>query len=378
MSRDCAEIMRIRLSITTEGVVQLRIPGPTPIPEVVRQASAGQMINHRGPEFAELITEVTQGIKQFFQTSHDLLLLTASGTGALEAAIVNTLSPGDRVLAVSIGEFGERFAEIARAYGADVVPLTSEPGRAADPEAIARTLKMNGPFKAVLLTHNETSTGVTNDVAAISQVVHQTDALFLVDGISSISSIEMKADEWGCDVVLAGSQKGWMAPPGISMVSMGPRAWEAYAEARMPRFYWDLGRARKSFERRQTPATPAVSVLYALRASLRLLLAEGMENVFERHRRCAEKVRSGVKQLGLELLADEAHASNTVTAVKVPSDVDCSRLLKLLQADGIVLASGQGALAGKIFRIGHLGMIDDADTEVILAGLARALPLAKK
>ena len=357
--------------------MQLRIPGPTPIPDSVRQASAEQMINHRGPEFADLIAEVTQGVKRFFETSQDLLLLTASGTGALEAAIVNTLSPGDRVLSVTVGEFGDRFAEIARTYGADVVTLSFEPGHAADPEAVGRALATDGPFKAVLLTQNETSTGVTNDVPAISRVVHETDALLLVDGISSISSIEMKADEWGCDVVLAGSQKGWMAPPGISMVSMGPSAWDAYAAARMPRYYWDLGRAKKSLQRLQTPATPAVSVLYALRASLRLLLAEGPENVFERHRRCAAKIRAGVTALGLELLADAAHASNTVTAVKVPRDLDGARLLRELEQDGIVLANGQGSLAGKIFRIGHLGMIDDSDTVEILAGLARALPLAR-
>ncbi|MCL4498761.1 MAG: alanine--glyoxylate aminotransferase family protein [Chloroflexi bacterium] len=336
------------------------------------------MINHRGPEFGELIREVTGGLKEFFQTENDVLILTASGTGALEAAVVNVLSQGDRVLAVTMGEFGDRFAEIARVFGADVVPLKVSPGQAADPGIVRQFLTSQGPFKAVLLTHNETSTGVTNDVEAIARVVHEIDALLLVDGISSVSSIEMKADAWGCDIVLAGSQKGWMCPPGLAFVSVGPRAWEAYETATMPRFYLDLGKARKYLERNQTPATPAVSILFALQEALRLMKAEGATAIFERHRRCAERIREGVKALGLELFADEAHASNTVTAVKVPADVDVSQLLKLLRADGVVLSGGQGSLAGKIFRIGHLGMIHESDTDEILSALERALPRAKR
>ena len=358
--------------------MQLRIPGPTPLPDAVREALGRQMINHRGPEFAELIARVTRRLKPFFQTTNDLLLLTASGTGALEAAVVNTLSPGDRVLSVSIGVFGDRFAEIARVYGAEVVSTDVEPGRAADPAEVARLLESSGPFKAVLVTHNETSTGVTNDLAAIAEVVHRTDALLLVDAISSVGSIEFKTDEWGCDVVLTGSQKGWMVPPGLAMAVVGPRAWEAHKTARMPRFYWDFAKHRSYLERGQTPATPAVSILFALDVALDLLEREGMENIFARHRRCAARVRRGVKQLGLELFADEAHASSTVTAVKVPSDVDASRLLKLLREDGVVLAGGQGAQSGRIFRVGHLGWIDDADVDEILAALSRALPLARR
>lgn len=358
--------------------MQLRIPGPTPLPEAVREALSHQMINHRGPEFAELIANVTRRLKPYFQTSNDLFLLTASGTGALEAAVVNTLSPGDRVLSASVGVFGDRFAEIARVYGADVVPVGFEPGQAADPGAIARSLETSGPFKAVLVTHNETSTGVTNDLGAIARVVHQTDALLLVDGISSVGSIELKADEWGCDVVLTGSQKGWMVPPGLAMATVSAKAWEAYKVARMPRFYWDFAKFRSYLERGQTPATPAMSVLFALDAALELLEREGMASIFARHRRCAERARQGVKSLGLELFADEAHASNTVTAVKVPSDVDASRLLKVLRDDGVVLAGGQGAQSGKIFRIGHLGWIAEADVDEILSALAKALPLARR
>src|SRR5579884_1823637 len=361
-----------------EDVVQLRVPGPTPLPDAVREAMGRQMINHRGPEFAELIGRVTARLKVFFQTTNDLILLTASGTGAMEAAIVNTLSPGDRVLAISIGVFGDRFAEIARVFGADVVPLSFTPGQAADPAAVARMLETSGPFKAVLVTHNETSTGVTNSLEAIARAVHETDALLIVDGISSVGSIDLKTDAWGCDLVLSGSQKGWMVPPGLAIVSVSPRAWEAYKLARMPRFYWDLGKARSSLERGQTPATPAVSILFALDVALGFMHRGGMPSIFAGHHRCAERIRRGVKDLGLELFADEAHASDTVTAVKVPGDLDVSQLLQVLRTEGVVLAGGQGALAGKIFRIGHLGWIDDSDVDEILAALSRALPRARR
>lgn len=373
-----ATVVARRQSVPLEETVQLRIPGPTPIPGPVREAMARQMINHRGPEFAELIGAVTRRLKGFFQTSNDVLLLTASGTGALEAAVVNTLSPGDRVLAVSIGVFGDRFAEIARAYGADVVSLSISPGQAADPDVVKRALATSGPFQAVLVTHNETSTGVTNDVEAIAQVVHESDALLLVDAISSVGSIELKTDDWGCDVVLTGSQKGWMVPPGLAMVSVSAKAWEAYKTARLPRFYWDLGKARSYLERGQTPATPALSILFALDTALELMEREGMAEIFARHRRCGDRTRNGVKALGLELFADEAHASDTVTAVKVPNDLDAARLLQVLRAEGVVLAGGQGAQAGKIFRIGHLGWISEADIDEVLAALARAMPLARR
>src|SRR5262249_46687524 len=309
------------------------------------------MIDHRGPEFAELIRDATRRLKPFFQTENDLLILTASGTGALEAAVVNVLSPDDRVLAVSIGAFGDRFAEIAHVFGANVVPLSFDWGTAAEPEAIAHALNQDGPFKAVLVTHNQTRTGLTNDLAAIAEVVRGSGALLLVDGISSVGSIEIKTDAWGCDVVLSGSQKGWMVPPGLAMVSVNPRAWAAYQEARMPRFYWDLGQSKRYLERGQTPATPAVSTFYAFQAALDLLEREGVANVFARHHRDASRIRAGVKHLGLELFADERHASDTVTAVKAPPGLDVARLLSELGGDGIVLSGGQGKLAGKIFRV---------------------------
>jgi aspartate aminotransferase-like enzyme len=338
------------------------------------------MIDHRGPEFAAMLQDVTRRLKLYFQTTNDVLVLTASGTGALEAAVVNTLFPGDRVLSVTGGAFGDRFAEIASAFGADVVRLDVTWGQAVDPEAISRTLDTQGPFKAVLVTHNETSTGVTNDLAAVAGVVRAAGAaspLLLVDGISSLGSIDLQTDAWGCDLVLSASQKGWMVPPGLAMVSVSSRAWEAYRASRMPRFYWDLGQAKRYLDRGQTPATPAVSLLFAFQAALDLLDAEGMGNVFARHARCAAAIRRGVQALGLELFADPRHASNTVTAVNVPTNLDVAKLLQVLRACGVVLSGGQGKLAGRIFRIGHLGFISEADVDEILDALAHALPLAR-
>ena len=353
--------------------MQLRIPGPTPLPPAVRDALARDMIDHRGPEFAALLRDVTSRLKPFFQTTNDVLILTASGTGALEAAIVNTLCPGDRVLAITVGAFGDRFAEIAEVFGADVTRLAFAPGLAADPAVVAEEFESKGPFKAVLVTHNETSTGITNDVEAIGQIVGPSSSLLIVDAISSLSSIDLKSDAWGCDLVLSGSQKGWMVPPGLAMVSVSQKAWEAYARARMPRFYFDLGKAREMAERGQTPATPAVSLFYAMQAALLLMEREGMASIFARHARCAERARLGLRGLGLELFADPLYASNTVTSVKAPPDVEVGWLLKDLRSRGVVLSGGQAALAGKIFRIGHLGFVDIPDIDEVLAALGAAL-----
>ena len=355
----------------------LRVPGPTPCPNEVLQAMSKQMINHRGREFEGLLESITVRLKQFFQTDKDVLILTASGTGGLEAAIVNVLSPGDRVLAVINGVFGERFADIAESYGAKVDRLRFPWGQADDQEAIAKSLDADGSFKAVLITHNETSTGVTNDLSAISAVVKRHNALLLVDAISSLGCIDLQTDAWGCDVVITGSQKGWMIPPGLSFVSMGDQAWEAYSHARMPRFYWDLGKAKQSLEKWQNPWTPAISLLYALSTSLDLMLKEGLGNIIARHARIGQKTRAGIKSLGLPLFAAEHCASNTLTSVRAPDGLDVKRLLSLLhEKSDIVLAGGQKELSGKIFRIGHLGWVTDSDIDAVLEGLKKALPEA--
>ena len=355
----------------------LRIPGPTPLPKEVLQALSKQMINHRGPEFVQMLNEVTDKLKEVFQTTGDVFLLTGSGTGGLEAAIVNTLSPGDKVLSVAIGVFGERFAAIAEQFGAEVTPLHFEWGRAADVDAVRRALQANPGIKAVLVTHNETSTGVTNDLASISSVVKEFDKLLLVDAISSLGSINLPVDEWHCDVTVTGSQKGWMVPPGLAMVSVSPEAWQAHSKAKMPRFYWDFTRAKKYLERGQTPWTPAISTVFALSVSLEMILKEGLSNIVTRHARVGKLTRDGVKSLGLSLFADESHASNTVTAVAASNGLDTKKLLKLLREEHkVVLAGGQQKLDGKIFRIGHLGWVTEDDIKTVISALKIVLPQA--
>lgn len=357
--------------------MNLRIPGPTPCPDDVLEAMSRQMVNHRGPEFADLLTRVTAGLKGLFQTQNDILVLTCSGTGTMEAAVVNVLSPGDRVLNVSIGSFGDRFGTIAETYGAKVERLSFEWGTSADPERVASALA-GGDYKAVLVTHNETSTGVTNDLGAIAAACRgvRPDVLLVVDAISSLGSLDCRVDEWQLDVVATGSQKGWMVPPGLGMVAMSARAWEAHKQARMPRFYFDLGKARESAAKGQTPWTPAISLFYALDVALQTLVAEGIEGIVERHRRLGERTRAGVKTMGLRLFAaDERYASNTVTAVHMPDGVEWAKLNKLLREEyGVVLAGGQGKLQGQIFRIGHLGWASEADLDQALSALSAALP----
>ena len=355
----------------------LRIPGPTPCPPEVLQAMTKQMINHRGEEFTQVLNKVTDQLKQLFQTRNDLYLLTGSGTGGLEAAIVNTLSPGDKVLSVSIGVFGDRFATIAQQFGAEVTPLSFEWGKAADVEAVRKALQADAAIKAVLVTHNETSTGVTNDLEAISSVVKGFGKLLLVDAISSLGSIKLPVDEWRCDVVVAGSQKGWMVPPGLTMVSVSQEAWQALASARMPRFYWDLAKAKSYLEKGQTPWTPAVSVVFALSVALDMMLQEGLPNIIARHERLGKAAREGVKSLGLSLFADEGCASNTVTAISSSNGLDVKELRRILREEHqIVLGGGQQKLDGKIFRIGHLGWVTETDIERVMSALKVALPRA--
>ncbi len=357
----------------------LRIPGPTPCPADVLQAMAKQMINHRGPEFGQMLNGVTTSLKQLFQTKGDVFLLTGSGTGGLEAVIVNTLSPGDKVLSVSNGVFGERFATIAQQFGAEVTPLRFEWGKAADADAVRQALQAEPQIKAVLVTHNETSTGVTNDLASISSVVKEFDKLLLVDAVSSIGSINLPVDDWHCDVTVTASQKGWMAPPGLAMVSVSQEAWQAHSKARMPRFYWDFAKAKSYLEMAtaQTPWTPAVSTVFALSVSLEMMLKEGLPNIIARHARVGRAAREGVKSLGLSLFTKESYASNTVTAVAASNGLDTKKMLKILREEHqIVLAGGQQSLDGKIFRIGHLGWITEDDIEIVISALRVVLPQA--
>ena len=356
---------------------QLRIPGPTPLPREVLQVLSRQMINHRGPEFGQILVGVIDKLKQLFQTKNDVFLFTGSGTGGLEAAIVNTLSPGDKVLSVSVGAFGERFATIAGQFGAEVIPLRFEWGKAADVDTVGRALQAESGIKAVLVTHNETSTGVTNDLASISSVVKEFDKLLLVDAISSLGSINLPVDEWHCDVAVTGSQKGWMAPPGLAMVSVSQEAWQANARAKMPRFYWDFASAKRYLEIKQTPWTPAVTTVFALSVSLEMMLREGLANIVARHARVAKAARDGIKSLGLSLFAEEGYASNTVTAVAASDGLDTKKMIQILREEShIVLSGGQQRLDGKIFRIGHLGWVTEDDIKKVISALKVVLPRA--
>jgi aspartate aminotransferase-like enzyme len=358
-------------------MAQLRIPGPTPCPPEVLKANARQMINHRGAEFHQLINNVTEKIKQVFQTKNDLYLLTGSGTGGLEAAVVNVLSPKDKILSVSIGVFGDRWANIAKAFGAEVISLKSEWGKAADPDAVKKAIKDNPDIKAVYITHNETSTGVTNDLGTLSKVVKDAGKLLVVDAISSMSSIDLPVDKWGCDVVVTGSQKGWMVPPGMAMVSVSADAWKAFAQAKMPRFYWDFGKAKNYYDKLENPWTPAVSIVYAFDVALDMILKESIQKVFARHIQITKMMRDGTRAMGLTLFVEDKYASNTVTAVNIPAGLDGKKFRQLLQSEhGIVISGGQQALDGKIFRIGHMGMVSEKDIKELLAAMKATLPKA--
>ncbi len=337
----------------------LRIPGPTALPPSVREAGGRQMINHRGPEFAAMLERIVTGMKPYFGTSSDPVVLSCAGTGGLEAAVVNILSPGDKVLGVSIGAFGDRIAKIAKTYGADVTKLDVEWGRAADPADVRAALEREPATKAVFLTHNETSTGVMNPIPVLAAAIREVapDALIVVDAVSSLGAVPFEMDAWGVDVVVTGSQKAWMSAPGLAMVAASPRAWAATETATMPRFYLDLRAHRDSHASGQTPWTPALAVLYQVDEGLRLMDLETQAGVFARHEACAAAARAGLEALGFELFADQRFASKTVTAAHVPDGLDWKAFNGEVKRRGVVLAGGQGKLTGRIFRLGHLGSV---------------------
>jgi aspartate aminotransferase-like enzyme len=344
----------------TRSEPNLRIPGPTSLPPSVREAGSRQMINHRGPEFKELLDRVQTGMKPYFGTTGDIAILSCAGTGGLEAAIVNTLSPGDRVLGVSIGAFGVRFAKIAEAYGAQVDKVAAEWGWAAAPDEIRERLSAaGGDYKAVLLTHNETSTGVMNPIPELAAAVRDAapDALILVDTVSSLGAVPFDMDGWGIDVVATASQKAWMAAPGLAMVAASPRARAAMKTATMPRFYLDLPKHFDAMTTGETPWTPAIAVAFQVDEGIRLMAAEGMEAVFARHVACAAATQAGLQALGFELVADAANRSRTVTAAWVPEGLDWKAFNGEIKRRQLDLAGGQGKLTGRIFRLGHLGSV---------------------
>jgi aspartate aminotransferase-like enzyme len=354
----------------------IMIPGPTGLPPEVREALSRPAIGHRSRAFAELIAECTQGMQYVFQTQNDLLILTSSGTGGLEAAVANFLSPGDPVLAVSIGNFGERIGTIAEIYGADVSWLRFEWGQAADVSAVKEALAEKA-YRAVLFTQNETSTAITNPVRELAAAAAEAGALTVVDAISGMGGIEVRTDDWGLDVVVAGSQKALMLPPGLAFVSVSDRAWQAAEQAKMPKFYFDLVKAREYLDRGQTPYTPNTSLFLALQASLRLTRQEGLENAWARHAQAAAAVREGVRKLGLRPFGDRRYASNVVTAFLPPEGVDPKQISDhMLDRRHILITGGQGELRGRILRIGHLGTIDSGQVQRTLSALEEAVAAA--
>lgn len=355
--------------------LNLRIPGPMPLPEDILDATGSPMINHRGPAFRQIIDRMTRNMQTLLQTQNDVYFYTASGTGAMEGALVNTLSPDDKVLSVSIGVFGDRFADIAEAFGADVTRLKTELSKAAEPDEVRNALRRLPDCKAVLVTHNDTSTAVQNDLGALAEAIRaESEALILVDAVSSAGGTPLPIDGWELDMVATASQKAWMAPPGIGMIAVSGRAWEAYESSTMPKYYFDIALYREYLEIGQPPFTPALSTIFGLDRALQQLAEEGTESIFVRHAARAKQTRDGIKALGLELFADERVASDTVTAVKVPESVDGTELVsKMRDEHNVEISGGQGPLRGVIFRIGHMGYCEPEHIDDCLSALEKTL-----
>ncbi|MDD4169700.1 MAG: alanine--glyoxylate aminotransferase family protein [Desulfotomaculaceae bacterium] len=352
----------------------LMIPGPTPVPPTVVTAMSQPLIGHRSDDFAQLHERIVAKLQKVFQTKNNIFVLTNSGTGALETAIANTVNPGDKVLSLITGNFGERFANIAKAYGAQVDEVDFGWGNCVDLKVVAEKLAGDPEIKVVLATQNETSTGVVNDIAGIGALVSKTPALLLVDGVSGIGAIEHKTDVWNVDILCTASQKALMLPPGLSMVTVSDKAWKVVNDNRSPRFYFSLLASKKQYEKWNTAYTPGVSLFVGLEAALDMMLAEGMDNVYARHSLQAKAVRAAAKALGLKLLAEDHCASNALTGIWSPEGIGADDIRKVLKKEyGITFAGGQGKLKGKIFRIAHMGFSDKMDVVIAISGLEMAL-----
>lgn len=347
-------------------------PGPTPLPEDVLAAAAEPLIHHRTPEFSALYQEVTDGLKYVFGTKEDVYILASSGTGAMEAAVVNILSPGDTVLCLSSGKFGERWAHICRAYGLDVREIVPGWGRDFPKDRLEAELKASPGAKAVFVTLSETSTGAVYDIQGYGEALSGTEALLVVDGISGLGAAPCPMDAWGVDVLISASQKSFMTPPGLAYLSLGPKAWRCAEKAALPRFYFDVRMAKKSLGDKTSPWTPAISLVVQQKKALARIRSLGLERLIEHHRILAEATRAGVGALRLELFAE--NPGNIVTAVKVPEGMDGRRLVKTMQSKfGVYIAGGQGPYQGRIFRIAHLGYMGGFDVLTALSALEMTL-----
>ena len=352
---------------------QLMAPGPTPVPSEVLLAMAQPMIHHRTPEYEALFVEVRAGLKRLFQTSQEVIPLACSGTGAMEAAVVNTLSAGDTVAVVVAGKFGERWLEICRAYGVEVVELRAPFGESVPAERLAETLKANPKVKAVLTQHSESSTGVLHDVRSYAAVTRAGEAILVVDAVSSLGIANLEMDAWGVDVVVSGSQKGLMLPPGLGFCALSDRAWARNTASRLPKYYFDLAEERKTVVKNEAHFTPAVSIVIGLRTVLQMLEREGLANVLKRHDRLARATRAGAEALGLGLFC-RATPSPALTAVVAPPGVDSERIVKAYsQTHNITIAGGQGEMKGRLFRLGHMGYAAEFDVISALAALEQVL-----
>ena len=352
---------------------QLMAPGPTPVPSQVLLAMAQPMIHHRTPEYDALFREVRAGLKRLFQTSHDVITLTCSGTGAMEAAVANTLSAGDTVAVVKAGKFAERWIEIARAYGVRVTELAAPFGETVEPARLADALRREPRTAAVLVQHSETSTGVLHDVRAYAEVTRRTDAILIVDAVSSLGIADLPMDAWDVDLVVAGSQKGLMLPPGLAFCALSNKAWAKARTSTLPKYYFDLTAERAYGTKNEARFTPAVSIMVGLREVIKMLDAEGLAAVFRRHDRLARATRAGVEALGLRLFA-KAIPSPALTAVVAPPGIDSERIVAAYSEDhDITIAGGQGEMQGTLFRIGHMGYVTEIDVVIALATLEQVL-----
>jgi aspartate aminotransferase-like enzyme len=354
----------------------LMIPGPTPVPDLVLEAIARHPIGHRTPDCSKALKQVVEDLQWLGETRHDVFVLTASGTAAMEMGIFNTINSGDSVLCLVCGVFGERWARMSEAIGAKVERLSVPAGQAVSVSALKEKLDADKEknFKAVIITHNETSTGVVQDVQAMLSLIRAHGALSIIDTVTSFGAMPFKIDEWQADVVATGSQKALMLPPGLSFVFFGPRAWDAQAKCKTPRFYLDAAKYKKSMKEDTTPFTPNVSLIMGLQTSLQLIKDEGKEQIFKRHERLKTVLREGIKALGLELFVEETVASASITAIKPPEGISVDAIRKgLKEKFRILVADGQEELKGKIFRIGHMGYVFERDILMTLAALKSVL-----
>ena len=351
----------------------LLAPGPTPVPPEALLAMAMPIIHHRAPDFLPILDSAKKGLQWLYQTKNDVLILCATGTGGMEGSVTNFLSPGDDVLVINGGKFGERWTKICQAYGMKVEELIVEWGYAVKAEQVEAALRKNPKIKAVFVQANETSTGVYHDVKSVAAVVRNTGALMVVDAISALVAHDIKADEWGIDVMIGGSQKGVMLPPGLAFVSVSDKAWKMADTAKTPKFYFNFKKERENLAKNQTNFTSAVTLIIGLNACIKILQAEGLENAFARHARLAKATRAGAAALGLKLFPRES-PSNALTAIEAPAGVDGQAIYKNLREKyGITGAGGQDKLKGKIFRIAHLGYADTFDVITAVAGIELVL-----